>query len=568
VELASIVLALSHCRARLPSFLPTTRGMVLEDREYGAVFTRRWMVELMLDSCGYNASMDLGSMVAVEPSCGDGAFLLPMVERLSASLRQHGKDLSEAVGAIRAFDLQLSHVESARCATVDQLVADHWPQDLVEAVVAEWITHGDFLLANHEPNATFVIGNPPYIRSEDMTIPLRSQYMSRYKTMTAGSDIFVGFIEAGLELLAQDGVMCFICADRWMHNNYGKRLRRLVVEGDYAVELVYEMHGVDAFAEQVSAYPAIVQVRRGHQGSVRYATARPAFGELAASRLSAWGRGPASPLHDPEFTATVLADWFDTDSVWPSGSPERLSLLRKLEEEFHPLQDATTGTKIGIGIATGSDRVFVVHDDSVAEPDRLLPLVVTDHVRTGDLAWSGTWLVNPWQSDGSLIDLGDYPRLSQYLEPFRASLTLRHVAQKSHSSSWFRTIDKVHPMLASTPKLLLQDMKASIQPVLDEGNYYPHHNLYWITSEKWDLRVLGGLLLSRVAEMFVHAYGVKMRGGTMRFQAQYLRLIHVPDPDSISPEIEARLVRAFNLRDAEEATLAALVAYGLDELPD
>jgi adenine-specific DNA-methyltransferase len=111
-------------------------------------------------------------------------------------------------------------------------------------------------------------------------------------------------------------------------------------------------------------------------------------------------------------------------------------------------------------------------------------------------------------------------------------------------------------------------MKATIQPVLDEGGHYPHHNLYWLTSEKWDLRVLGGLLLSRVAEMFVAAYGVKMRGGTLRFQAQYLRLIRVPDPDTIAPEVKARLVQAFEMRDAEAATGAALEAYGLASLPD
>ena len=111
-------------------------------------------------------------------------------------------------------------------------------------------------------------------------------------------------------------------------------------------------------------------------------------------------------------------------------------------------------------------------------------------------------------------------------------------------------------------------MKATIQPVLDPGFGYPHHNLYWITSSRWDLRVLGGLLLSRVAQMFVEAYGVKMRGGTLRFQAQYLRLIRVPDPDAIEAGITARLAQAFDERDVETATAAALEAYGLDSLPD
>jgi hypothetical protein len=111
-------------------------------------------------------------------------------------------------------------------------------------------------------------------------------------------------------------------------------------------------------------------------------------------------------------------------------------------------------------------------------------------------------------------------------------------------------------------------MKLRIHPVLDEGGLYPHHNLYFIVSDVWDMRVLGGLLLSKVAEAFVEAYAVKMRGGTLRFQAQYLRKIRVPDPAAISESDEAALAEAFDKRDVEAATEAALRVYGLAELPD
>ena len=79
--------------------------------------------------------------------------------------------------------------------------------------------------------------------------------------------------------------------------------------------------------------------------------------------------------------------------------------------------------------------------------------------------------------------------------------------------------------------------------------------------------MLGGLLLSEVAELFVRAYGVKMRNGTMRFQSQYLRMIRVPSPDSISAELNEQLRQAFRERDRAGATRAALLAYGLNTLP-
>jgi hypothetical protein len=175
-------------------------------------------------------------------------------------------------------------------------------------------------------------------------------------------------------------------------------------------------------------------------------------------------------------------------------------------------------------------------------------------------------LVNPWDESGRLVKLENHPKLRAYLNQHREDLSRRHVARKA-SADWYRTIDKVQLGLAEKPKLLLQDMKTTIQPVLDEG-HYPHHNLYWVASDSWDLRVLGGILLSGVAQMFVEAYGVKMRGGTLRFQAQYLRKIRVPELQSLESQLQEKLAHAFTSRDTQAATEAALEAYGLQRLPD
>ena len=184
---------------------------------------------------------------------------------------------------------------------------------------------------------------------------------------------------------------------------------------------------------------------------------------------------------------------------------------------------------------------------------------------SGALSWSGHHLVNPWNVDGQLVDLDALPRLRAYFARHGDMLKRRHVAGK-RPAQWYRTIDKVDHSLTARPKLLFPDMKLTIHPVLDEGGLYPHHNLYYIVSDAWDLRVLGGLLLSRVAQAFVEAYAVKMRGGTLRFQAQYLRRIRVPCPESISDDDRATLADAFDRRDVLAATEIAIRVYGIDDL--
>jgi hypothetical protein len=78
--------------------------------------------------------------------------------------------------------------------------------------------------------------------------------------------------------------------------------------------------------------------------------------------------------------------------------------------------------------------------------------------------------------------------------------------------------------------------------------------------------VLGGLLLSDIANLFVGAYCVRMRGGTYRFQAQYLRRIRVPSPESIKASDRRALASAFAARDVDRATAVALRVYGVTQV--
>jgi hypothetical protein len=186
-------------------------------------------------------------------------------------------------------------------------------------------------------------------------------------------------------------------------------------------------------------------------------------------------------------------------------------------------------------------------------------------LKNGKVEWSGHYLVNPWNESG-LVDLADYPRMVRHLEPYRAQLEGRHTA-KDRPETYHRTIDRVNLRLLSQPKLYIADIRDRLVPCLDEGKTYPHHNVYWITSRFWDLRVLGALLMSEVGEFFIRCYGVRMRGGYFRFQAQYLRRIRVPEPQTISKSIAARLVRAFDSGDPSLANEAALELYGIRTLP-
>lgn len=533
----------------------------------GVVYTKPWVVDLILDLVGYRSCHDLAERYAVEPAAGEGAFLLPMIRRLLASLEAHGRQLTDVEHALHAYEIDASVARRLVDLATRELLKHGAPARQARELAEGWVTTGDYLLnVSKDRSADMVVGNPPYIRYDDLPAGVFARYRRVLPTMVGRGDIYVGFFEAGLRQLRQGGALGFICADRWMRSAYGVELRRLISAG-YSMEAVIEMHDAPAFEENVSAYPAVITIRRASQGSTLVAsggaTAGPAPGgrNLADGVIDLADRGQGDL---PGFSATRVADWVKGSSPWPSLQSHRLELLRHLEERYRPLEDEYTGTKVGIGVATGADRVYVTQDASLVEPERLLPLAMSEDTRDGVVNWSGHYLVNPWQANGNLVDLDVYPRLRQYLEARRDALERRHIV-RNKAKNWYRTIDRVNHRLIRQDKLYFPDMKLMSNPTLDVGKTYPHHNLYYLTSDLWDLEVLGGLLLSKVAELFIEAYCVKMRGGTLRFQAQYLRRIRVPDPALLTPSLNERLRHAFQTRDAQAATSAAVEAYGIDD---
>ncbi|MGW3952926.1 Eco57I restriction-modification methylase domain-containing protein [Streptomyces sp. NPDC004752] len=535
---------------------------------HGEVFTRRWVVDLIFDLLGYTAEKDLSTVRLVEPACGSGAFLAAAATRISTSCRAHGRPISDALASVRAFDLLSRNVRMSRRVVEKELLNEGWQPDEAAQVATAWVQQGDYLLQpTSEQGADYVVGNPPYIRLEDVPDDRMAAYRSVCSTMGGRADIYVGFYEIALRSLNPDGQLGFICADRWMRNQYGRRLRQLV-NSCFSMDLALVMHDVDAFDDQVSAYPAITIISNRPQGVAVAADTNRSFGADQARSFAAWYfKADKQSTTTESFQGARMPHWFDDDASWPAASPARLAMLEDLTERFSLLEDPQTGTRVGIGIATGADKVFLTENCDLVEHDRLLPMTMVRDTRNGSLDWHGKYLVNPWTADGDLVDLTLYPRLASYFEEHGAALRKRYVATKQ-PHRWYKTIDKVDHELTRRPKLLFPDMKLTIHPVLDKGGFYPHHNLYFIVSDVWDMRVLGGLLLSKVAEAFVEAYAVKMRGGTLRFQAQYLRRIRVPSPADITEEDQTALATAFDQRDVAAATAVSLRVYGLSELPD
>jgi hypothetical protein len=303
----------------------------------GVVYTKRWVVELLLDLAGYRPETNLVDSLAVEPSVGDGAFLGPMIERLAESCRRLNRPLSDCAASLLAYELDEKSAGKARALAVGILVKSGAARALAEDLAAGWVRTGDYLFESGRVEADFVIGNPPYIRLEAIPEDTAALYRDAYPTMRGRADLYVAFFEAALHQLRRGGVCAFICADRWMRNQYGAELRELVTSA-YGVEVVVEMHNADAFADEVDAYPAITVIRRQAQGATVVASAGPDAEHLPPRMLSdaLHSTGQRGALRG--LRTAVVDTWFKGSDPWPCHSPEQLALLRRLEDAFAKLE--------------------------------------------------------------------------------------------------------------------------------------------------------------------------------------------------------------------------------------
>jgi hypothetical protein len=490
---------------------------------HGLVITKPVVVNKMLDLVGYVADNDLSLIRIVEPAAGDGAFASSIVNRLYQSSLIHGFDLETALSNLSFFELDPVNADllKSRIENILNPIGIGLPDSVIKVE--------DFLLSN-TLHCDIVIGNPPYVRHENIPQELKEIYRRRFKTFTHRSDLYIAFYEKGLTILKESGILSFICSNRWLKNQYGKKLRHLI-SSLYTLEVVIDMENSSPFEEEVTAYPAITNIRKNR--SAKHA------GYYLVDDINALHNFSKSDEPNRILNLSISDDWFSSTESFDSFS----KYLDTIPNQ---------GFKIGIGVATGCDNIFIGTDlkDKI-EPELVLPILMSKDLKGNKLNWSGNYIINPFTGSGSLICLDEFPKAKSYFGLNKEILLNRHIAKKN-AKHWLRTIDKISVELVKKDKILLPDISGNSQILLDRGNFYPHHNIYYITGQSFEkLVLLAAVLMSDFVRDQLLQSGNKMNGGYPRWQSQNLRKLSIPIIDAMPKESQERLIEAYHQNNIE-----------------
>ena len=490
---------------------------------HGDVPTAPEVVRYMLDLIGYTSDKNLSNTIILEPSCGEGEFIVEISRRLMESARQFGFDAQAAfVKCIYGYDIVVEKIQRCKQRLSDMGLA---PTD-------SHVCAGDFLSAR-VPEVDLVVGNPPYVRYENIPADQLDYIKRTFPTFHYRADLYIPFFEKTLRLLKPGGRHCFICANRWLKNEYGRKLRRLVARY-FRLETIINLERADAFQEDVLAYPGITLISNN--------TSSPTFGYAEVERVA-----DLTSLHPTERNSPVDEDWSD-------------AFIRTDHSQLYTIEEL--GFKIGIGVATGADNIFISSElPSLVESELLLPAINAKDLRGDTMRWHQEYLLNPYTPSGELISLTHYPQAARYLESHKERLADRHVARKN-TSKWYKTIDRINPQLRTEAKILLPDMSGNRYIFVDEGQFYPLHNLYYVTGHSVrKLKILSAILMSDIIRQQISSITNNMNGGFPRWQSQYLRKLKIPNFMEMEGTEEEKLIRSYDEKDFDAVNRLVSTLY-------
>jgi len=461
-----------------------------------------------------------------------------------------------------------------------------------------------------------IVGNPPYIRVQELNrwAPEECEfYKWRYKSAAKGNyDIYVVFIERALELLADDGLLGFICPHKFWQAAYGEGLRRLLAEGRH-------LRSVIDFTDQqvfhgATTYTAIhVFSKNPNRDGVavgRIFDLTDGDGQCRAldGRKKAQGAVKFQAAHPSSAAPFVFVN------------AGQAGLLKKLRDAGPALSEIAM---LSQGFKTGADKVFVVEevrserDIAIVRSDKtqgnhrieralLRLLIKSEHMRRYWIESSPLRLIFPYVVDSEnwrilrpeeLSRL--YPLGAEYLAKLRRALERRE-AGRYRGPMFYRYSRQQNFLPLSKPKIIVPDIADRARFAYDENGSYVFSGggaggNAIIPTQGVPPRLLLGILNSRVTEAQLRISGTVFRGGWLNCEIRFLRGLRIKLPntpterklaDRIIERVEWILAAKKELRniagsdraierlqreiEAHEQRIDELVCrlYGVDEIPE
>jgi len=422
------------------------------------------------------------------------------------------------------------------------LQADGFPRETTEKL-ARWDPYDQNSSADFfDPEWMFglrdgfdiVIGNPPYIRQEEIKELKPLLQAQGYTCYTGTADLYVYFYERALQILHDGGVLAFISSNKFFRSDYGQKLRGLLAR--QTLHRIIDFGDAPVFT--AIAYPTIVILSK----------TPPADPQI---RVLNWRPGP--PVEQfPEVFRTQsfqLPQHELRPDGWRLESPAVLRLLDKLRAAGTPLGEYVKG-RLYRGILTGLNEAFVVdratRDRLIAEhkssAEVLKPFLRGRDIKRWRVEPQDLWLLFiPWHfplhNDRTIVGPSveaeqafrkGYPAIYNHLLQFKTELSARNAAETGIRYEWYalQRWGAEYWQEFEQPKIVIPAIERTVSYAPDLQGHYSNDKTTICVSDQ--INYLLALLNSSALWWFIRATAATKQGGFYEFKPMYVGQLPIP----------------------------------------
>lgn len=363
-----------------------------------------------------------------------------------------------------------------------------------------------------------VIGNPPYIRQEELG-EFKSHLQTNYKVFTSGGDIFSYFYELSHSIMKNKGYFSFI-NNTFDKTTAGKTLRDFV-ENNFRFERYIDFTDVVVF-EEATTYPIILIAQKSnHKSNFKF------FKYIKANFYD------KELLSNTSIYTEVAQDKLNTSS-WNFINSFEQNVLAKIQN--HKTLKDIYG-RCYRGILTGFNKAFII-DKVIYE--RILNEAPTS-ISIIKPIWEGKDL-KKWAISQKIakwivftrrgVDISKYPAIENHLLQYVNQLTpkknkLEKVGRKVGNYKWFEIQDVVdYYKKFEIAKIIFPNLQTNNKFAFDETGVYLNAPAVFLPSND---KALLAVLNSKVVWHFLKSVCVIRSGGYIEVKPQYFEQIPIPN---------------------------------------
>ncbi len=302
----------------------------------GAFYTPYFIVDYINTSVILkNQNKDLK---VIDPACGSGVFLVDALYKLKQKLKKSYKELVEE----NIFGIDIDPRAVNRTKILLSLVVFEHEREIPEKFN---IYNGNSLDKNFLKkilnNLKFdaVVGNPPYVRIQNLEEETKKIVRNYWKFVQGDTDIFIPFIELGIELIKDGGKMGYITPNSYFTTHAGKNLRTFLQHNRYIEEIVdFDYYQV---FEGITTYTAITIISKEPKD---YFILKKVRNDEEAKNLN---NLEGEKIYYREINP----------EKWVLVSSKEKDIVDIIENSYYKLEDVAD---IRVGLATLADEVYII----------------------------------------------------------------------------------------------------------------------------------------------------------------------------------------------------------------